>query len=165
MLWLRHYESIPLTKWSLGLKMIIVQGSVTTFILSVIWTATTDADWGRGLPSFLPLARTGLLDSIRLLDHLWQWKTSLSRLMIATHQVGEKMTWGLFNKEGLTWVWLVESGGYNIYQKLLSLILSYKLFSSKHNIEPTTKSTVVVWPKRTDWPTIPTMQRYHSRLV
>jgi hypothetical protein len=45
---------------------------------------------GRGLPRFLPLVRTGLLDSIRLLDDLWQRRTSLSKLMVATQQVEGK---------------------------------------------------------------------------
>jgi hypothetical protein len=115
--------------------------------------ASTGADQGRGLPSFRPLARTDLLDSNRLMVPLWQQKASLSRLMVVTQQVGENMTRWLFHKEGLTWVWLAESCGYNIYQKLLWLILSYKLFSSKRDIEPTTESTSVVWPKRiTDQP-------------
>jgi hypothetical protein len=42
------------------------------------------------MPRFLPLARTGHRDSIRLLDHLWQRKESLSRLMVATKHVGGK---------------------------------------------------------------------------
>jgi hypothetical protein len=46
--------------------------SITTFILSAAWTFSTGAGWGRGLPRFLPLAQAGLLDSIRLLDHLWE---------------------------------------------------------------------------------------------
>jgi hypothetical protein len=46
-------------------------------------------DRGRGLPSFLPLAQTSLLDFIWLL-HLWQQKASLSRLMVATQKVGGK---------------------------------------------------------------------------
>jgi hypothetical protein len=45
--------------------------SITTFILSVVWMASTGVDQGRGPPSFLHLAHTGLLDSIRLLDLLW----------------------------------------------------------------------------------------------
>jgi hypothetical protein len=113
--------------------------SNTSFILSVAWTASTGADRGRGLPSFLPPAWTGLLDSIRLLVYLCQRKASLSRLMVATQQVGEKMTRGLFNKVVLTRVWLAESGGYDLCQKLLWLILSYKLFSLKRDIEPTTE--------------------------
>jgi hypothetical protein len=122
--------------------------------------SNTGTDRGRGLPGFLPPAWTSLVDSIQLLVHLWQQKASLSRLMVATQQVGEKMTWGLFNKEGLTWVWLAESGGYDLCQKLLWLILSYKLFSLKCNIEPTTESTVTVWPKEqlTNHPNIPTIQ-------
>jgi hypothetical protein len=64
--------------------------------------ASTGIDWGSGLPSFLPLAQTGLLNPIRLLVQLWQRKASLSTLMVATQQVGEKMTRGLFIKEGLT---------------------------------------------------------------
>jgi hypothetical protein len=112
----------------------------TSFILSVAWSATTGADRGRGLPRFLHPSQTGLLDPIRLLVHLWQWKASLNRLMVATQQVGEKMTWGLFNKEGLTQVWLIESGGYDLCQKLLWLILSNMLYSSKRDIEPTTES-------------------------
>jgi hypothetical protein len=103
---------------------------------------------GRGLPSFLPPTRTGLLDPIRLLVHLWQRKASLSRLMIGTQQVGEKMTRMLFHKEDLTWVWLAESGGYDLCQKLLWLILSYKLISLKRDIKPTTESTVTVRPKQ-----------------
>jgi hypothetical protein len=83
MLWLQHYHSISLTKWPLGVKKITEQGSITTFILSMAWTAPTGADRGRDLPSFLPLARTGLLDSIRLLNHLWQRKASFNRLMVA----------------------------------------------------------------------------------
>jgi hypothetical protein len=107
--------------------------SNTSFILSAAWMASTCARRGRGLPSFLPLAQTGLLDSNRLLVHLWQRKASLSRL-----------TWGLFHKEGLTWVWLAESGCYNLYEKLLWLILIHKLFSSERDIEPPTKSTMAV---------------------
>jgi hypothetical protein len=126
----------------------------TSFILSVAWMGSTGANRGRGLPTSLPLARTGHHDSIPLLDHLWQWKARLSRLLIPTQQVGEKMTWGLFHNEGLTWVWLAESGGYNLYQKLLWLIPSYKLFSLKCDIEPTTECIVIVQPKRTtDQPT------------
>jgi hypothetical protein len=109
---------------------------------------STGTDRARGLLSFLLLAWTDLLNSNRLLVHLCQWKAVLSRLMVATQQVGEKMTWGLFHKEGLTQVWLAESGGYNLYQKLPWLILSYKLFSSKHDFEITTESTVVVRPIR-----------------
>jgi hypothetical protein len=73
--------------------------SITAFILRVAWTTSTGDDWGRGLPSFLPLAWTGHRGSTLLL-HLWQWKASLSRLMVATPQVREKMTWGLFVKDG-----------------------------------------------------------------
>jgi hypothetical protein len=72
---------------------------ITTFILSMAQTTSTCDDRGSGLPGFLPLARTGHRDSIWLLDHLWQWKTSLSRLMVACQHVGEKMTWGLSIKD------------------------------------------------------------------
>jgi hypothetical protein len=125
----------------------------------VAWTAYIGTDRGRGLPSFLPPARTGLLDSIRYLVHLWQRKACLSTLMVATQQVGEKMTWGLFNNEGLTRVRLAESCGYDLCQVLLWLILSYKLLSSKCDIEPTTESTTTVRPKEqlTNHPNIPTI--------
>jgi hypothetical protein len=52
-------------------------------------TSTGD-DRGRGLLSFIPLARTGHRDCIWLLDHLWQQKQSVSRLTVATQQVGGK---------------------------------------------------------------------------
>jgi hypothetical protein len=120
--------------------------SNTSFILNAASTTSTGPDRGRGMPSFLPHARTSLPDSIRLLFHLWQWKASLSRLMVATQQVGEKITWELFNKGGLTWFLLAESGGYDICQKLLWLTLSYKFFSTRCNIEPTTESTTVIQP-------------------
>jgi hypothetical protein len=117
--------------------------------------ASTCVDRGRGLPSFLPLARTGLMDSTRLLDHLWQQKSRLSRLMVATQQVGEN-DMRVVQQGRLDAVWLTESGGYNLCQNQLWLILSYKLFLSKRDIEPTTKSTMAVRPKRIDWPTIST---------
>jgi hypothetical protein len=65
--------------------------NIIAFILSTAGTASTGDDRRRGMPSFLPLARTVLLDSI-LLDHLWLQKASWSRLMVATQQVGEKVT-------------------------------------------------------------------------
>jgi hypothetical protein len=99
--------------------------STTAFILSMAWTTSTGDDRGRGLSSFPPLAWTGHLDSI-LLDHLWQWKARLSRLMVATQQVREKMAWGLFVKECLTQVWLAESGGCILCQKLLWLTIMLK---------------------------------------
>jgi hypothetical protein len=131
----------------------------TSFILRTAWTVSSSTDRGRGLPSFLPPARTGLLDSIQLLVHLWKWKASLSRLLAATQQEWVRMTWGLFNKEGLTWVWLPESNGYDLWQKLLWLILSYKLFSSKCDIDNTIQSTVAVQPKEklTNHPNVPTI--------
>jgi hypothetical protein len=46
--------------------------SIIIFILCTAWTVSTGTDRGRGVPSFLSLARTGLPDSIQLLDHLWQ---------------------------------------------------------------------------------------------
>jgi hypothetical protein len=54
------------------------------------------------MPSFPLLARTGLQGSILLL-HLWQRKASLSRLMVATQQVGEINDMGALDKERLTW--------------------------------------------------------------
>jgi hypothetical protein len=66
--------------------------------------------------------------------------------MVDTQQVEEKLTWELLNKEGLTSIWLAEGGACDLCQKLLWLILSYKLFS-KRDIEATTKSTVAVRPK------------------
>ncbi len=123
MLRLHYYQSISLTKWPLGLKKDYRASSITTFILSMDWTASTGSNQGRGMPSFVPLALTGLLDPIRLLVHLWQWKECSNRLMVATQQVEEKMTWGLLNKEGLTQVWLTESSGYNLCQKVLRLTI------------------------------------------
>jgi hypothetical protein len=138
--------------------------NITMFILSTIWKFSTRDDRGRGLPSFLPLARTDLLNSIRLLDHLWQWKASLNRLMVAAHQVGEMMTWELFIKEGLIFVWLAESGGHIICQKLLWFILSSNLFSSKCDIEHTTESTVVA--QHIDQiDQLPTSKPYQSRFL
>jgi hypothetical protein len=130
-------------------EKITEQGSITSFILSAAWTTSTGVDRGRGPPSFLPLARTSLLDSTQLLDHLWQWMESMSRLMAATQQVEEKMTWGMFNKKGLMWFDL-QKAVVIIYAKNCWLILSYKLFSSKHDIEPATESIAAAWPKKTD---------------
>jgi hypothetical protein len=79
-------------------------------ILISAWTACTSNDRRRELPSVLSLARTAHRGSILLL-HLWQWKASLSRLMVATQQVGEKDDMGALDKERLTVVWLAESGG------------------------------------------------------
>jgi hypothetical protein len=59
-------------KMTPGSKKDYKASNITMFILSAAWTASTGAAWWRGLPSFLPLAHTGLLDSIRLLHHLWQ---------------------------------------------------------------------------------------------
>jgi hypothetical protein len=58
-------------------------------IPSVDERASTGEDQGRGPPSFLLPARTGHRCSI-LQDYLWQRSASLSKLMIATHQVWEK---------------------------------------------------------------------------
>jgi hypothetical protein len=138
--------------------------SNTSFILSVAWMASTGTHHGRGMSSFLPLAQTGLLDSNWPLVYLWQQKASFSRLMVATQQVREKMTWGLFHKEGLTRVCLAERCGYNLYQKLLWLILSCKFFS-ECDIDPTIESTVAILPRRIDWSTNPTSQPYQSRLL
>jgi hypothetical protein len=63
--------------------------NITTFILSVAWTTSTGDDWGRGMPSFLPLTRTSCWGSTLLL-HLCQWKASLSILMVCIQQVGGK---------------------------------------------------------------------------
>jgi hypothetical protein len=73
--------------------------SITVFIPSVTGTASTGDDKMRGLPSFPLLARTGHRGSILLL-HLWQQKASLSRLMVATQQVGENHGMGALDKEG-----------------------------------------------------------------
>jgi hypothetical protein len=122
---------------------------------------------GGGLTSFLPRARTGLRNSIRLLVHLWQPKTILSWLMVATQQVGDKMTQELFNKGGLTQFLLAESGGYDLCQKLLWPTLSYKLFSSRHDIKLTTESTMVVWPNNrlTNYPNIQTIPNQVTVIV
>jgi hypothetical protein len=101
---------VSLTKWPLGLKKDYRTNSITTIILSTAWMASTGEDRRRDLPNFLLPARTGHRSSIMWL-HLWQWKASLSRLMVATQQVGEKMTWGLYAYEGLAMVWLAKSGG------------------------------------------------------
>jgi hypothetical protein len=90
--------------------------------------ASTGAVQGRGLPRFLPLVRTVLLDSIRLLDDLWQQKASLSRLMVTTQQV-----------EGKDDMRAIQQAG-----------LDMGLTCRKRDIEPTTESTVTVGPKRTD---------------
>jgi hypothetical protein len=58
MLWLQHIQSMSTTKWPLCLKKYYKPCSNTSFILSATWAASTGADRGRGLPSFLPLART-----------------------------------------------------------------------------------------------------------
>jgi hypothetical protein len=131
----------------MGLKKITEQGSIIMFILSAAWMASTGADQGRGLPSILPLARTGLMDFIRLLDHLWQRKVILSRLVVATQQVGRKDD-----------IRAVQQGRLDLQKVVVttyakscydSLYFKY-LFSSKRDIEPTTESTVAVQPKRID---------------
>jgi hypothetical protein len=63
--------------------------------------ASIGDDQGRGLPKFLPLAQTGLRDSI-LLHYLWQRRASLSRLIVATQQVWENHDMGALDKERLT---------------------------------------------------------------
>jgi hypothetical protein len=68
--------------------------SITTFILSVASMASTCDDRRSDLPSFPLLARISRRGSILLLP-LWKQKASLSRLIVATQQVGEMMAWGL----------------------------------------------------------------------
>jgi hypothetical protein len=60
------YKMIPLSEKDYRAS------SITMFTPSMALTASIGTIWGRGLPNFLPLAQTGLLDSIWLLDHLWQ---------------------------------------------------------------------------------------------
>jgi hypothetical protein len=56
----------------------------------------------------------------------------------------------LYTRKGWSWLRLAESSGCILCQKLLWLNLSYKLFSLKRDIEPTTESIAVVWPKPQD---------------
>jgi hypothetical protein len=58
-------------KMTLGSEKDYRASNITVFILSVARMASTGDDQGRSLPSFLPLARTGLRDSI-LLHHRCQ---------------------------------------------------------------------------------------------
>jgi hypothetical protein len=150
MLWLQHQQSISLTKWPFGLKKNYKASSITTFILSTAWMASTGDDRGRGTPSFLPLAWTGRWDSILLL-HIWNWKASLSRLVDATQQLGGKrwhdgylsrMARLKFDLEKV----VVLSYSKSFYDRC------QKLFSSKCDIDHTTESTMVPRPKRPDWP-------------
>jgi hypothetical protein len=62
--------------------------------------ASAGNDQGRGLPSFPLPARTSRRGSILLL-HLWQRKASLSKLMIATQEVGKNNDIGASDKERL----------------------------------------------------------------
>jgi hypothetical protein len=118
-------------KMAPGPKKDYKASSITTFILSVAWMASTGTDQRRVLPSFLALAWTSLLGSIRLLYHLWQGKACLNRLMLATQQVG-----GEDNMR------VVQQGridlGYSLCQKLLWLIIS-------SNASPRNATTNLPW--------------------
>jgi hypothetical protein len=63
---------------------------------------------------------------------------------------GGKYDMRVIHKEGLSQVRLVESSGYNLGQRCYDSLYLYYLFSLKHDIKPTTESTVAVRPRRTD---------------
>jgi hypothetical protein len=131
--------------------------NITTFILSTAWTTSTGNDRRRDLPSIPLLARTGRRGTILLL-HQWQWKASLSRLMVATQQGGGNHDMGALDKEASLLVDLQKAVVVS-YAKLLWLMPKALLLKTRHwtyhRVHCGSSTKAQDWPTP-NIPTIPT---------